>query len=238
MKKYIFALLTAALLLTTSYAQDADSLKIKPVTLGVLLQANFAGEHMYIDKSDFDGAGIAAYPGFGVELGGFIDYHITRKIAVEVQVIAGLQNGRYVATDKDLGFIFWQKRPSTYLADVRLVGLDIPIYFVYSLPVGEGHFNFGAGLFTHITFDAWSPGDRNFVTPYNRVISKDDVTGKTKYALSDGHAGLGFQIGYEFAPGLQINLSGKYSVIDIINYESKASHAHPYTLSMGLGWHF
>lgn len=238
MKKYVLTLLALCLFLNGTRAQDADSLKIKPVSMGALLQANFAGEHMYIDKSDFDGAGIAAYPGFGIELGGFIDYHITRKIAIEVQVIAGLQNGRYVATDKDLGFLFWQKRPSTFLADVRFVGLDIPVYFIYSIPAGAGHFNLGAGIFTHITFDAWSPGDRSFVTPYNRVISKDDVTGKTKYALSDGHAGLGFQVGYEFASGLQINLSGKYSVIDIINYESKQSYAHPYKLSMGLGWHF
>lgn len=238
MKKYFWALLAASLFLTASYAQDADSLKIKPVTLGVLLQANFSGEYMYIDKSDFDGSGLTAYPGFGVELGCFVDYHITRKLSVEVQAIVGLQNGSYVATDKDLGFLFWQKRPTSYLADMRLVGLDIPIYLIYALPVGAGHFNFGAGLFTHITFDAWSPSDRSFVTPYKRIISTDDVTGKNRYALSDGHAGLGFQIGYEFASGLQINLSGKYSVIDIINYESKNSYAHPYKLSMGLGWRF
>lgn len=233
MKKYVLTLLALSLFLNGTRAQDADSLKIKPVTLGVLLQANFAGEDMYIAES-----GLTAYPGFGVELGGFIDYHITRLLAVEVQAIVGLQNGSYVSTDKDLGFIFWHKRPISYLADMRLVGLDIPIYFIYSLPVGAGHFNLGAGIFTHITFDAWSPGDKDFITPYRRPISHDDVTGKTKYALSDGHAGLAFQVGYEFAPGLQINLSGKYSVIDIINYESKQSYAHPYKLSMGIGWHF
>lgn len=238
MKKYILPLLAATLFLTASHAQDADSLKIRPVSFGVLLQANFSGEYMYIDKSDFDGSGLTAYPGFGVELGGFLDYHITRKLAVEVQAVVGLQNGTYVATDKDLGFLFWQKRPTSYLADMRLVGLDIPIFLKYAVPAGSGHFNFGAGLFTHITFDAWSPGDRSFETPYKRVISTDDVTGKKRYALSDGHAGLAFLIGYEFAPGLQINLSGKYSVIDIINFESDRSYAHPYKLSMGIGWHF
>ena len=123
MKKYILPLLAATLFLTASYAQEADSLKIRPVTVGMLLQANFAGEHMYIDKSDFDGSGLTAYPGFGVEIGGFVDYHISRKLAVEVQAIVGLQHGTYVATDKDLGFLFWQKRPTSYLADMRLVGL-------------------------------------------------------------------------------------------------------------------
>ena len=233
MKKYILTLLSLGLFLTGAHAQDADSLKIKPVTLGVLLQANFAGEDMYISE-----LGLTAYPGFGAEIGGFIDYHFTRRIAVEVQAIVGLQNGLYAATDKDLGFIFWRKRPTSGVEDMRLIGLDIPIYFMYTLPAGAGHFNLGAGIFTHITFDAWCPDDRGFVTPYKRPMSVDDVTGKTKYALSDGHAGLGLQIGYEFASGLQINLSGKYSVIDIINYESEKSYARPYKLSLGFGWHF
>jgi hypothetical protein len=35
-----------------------------------------------------------------------------------------------------------------------------------------------------------------------------------------------------------VNLSGKFSVIDIINYESKLSYARPYKISLGLGWQF
>lgn len=234
MKKVFTIILATALCLTGLQAQDADSLKFKPVTLGVLAQANYAGEDMYIAES-----GLSAYPGFGFELGGFLDYHITRNFLAEIQVILCLQNGSYVSTDKDLGFLVWHKRPINYLADMRLVGIDIPLFLTFTLPAGEGKFRLGAGFFTHITFDAWSPGDRDFITPYNRIIEEaPDGKGKPRYALSDSHAGIAFQVGYEFAPGLMINLSGKYSVIDIINYESKLSYAHPYKVSLGVGWHF
>ena len=101
MKKIILILFTSTLFLTALRAQDADSLKIRPVSLGVLLQANYAGEDMYIAEP-----GLSAYPGFGIEIGGFIDYHLTRKFSIEAQAILFLQNGSYVSADKDLGFVF------------------------------------------------------------------------------------------------------------------------------------
>lgn len=232
MKRIILLILTSTLCLTALRAQDADSLKIKPVSLGVLLQANYAGEDMYLAEP-----GLSAYPGFGVELGGFIDYHMTRRLMIEVQGIVCLQNGSYVSTDRDLGFVFWHQRPINYLADMRLVGIDIPIFVTYAFPVGSGSIRLGAGFFTHVTFAAWCPGDKDFITPYRRIIEIKE-SGKPRYALNDSHAGIGRQFGYEFECGLQINLGLKYSVLDIINYESKIDYAHPYKVTLGVGWHF
>lgn len=232
MKKILLILFTSTLFMTVLHAQDADSLKIRPVSLGVLVQANFAGEDMYIAEP-----GLSAYPGFGAEIGGFIDYHMTKRLMIEVQAIVCLQNGSYVSTDRDLGFLFWHKRPLNYLADMRLVGMDIPIFFTYAHPVGAGNFRIGAGFFTHITFAAWCPGDKDFITPYRRIIEIKE-SGKPRYALNDSHAGIGGHFGYEFPCGLQINMSIKYSVLDIINYESKIDYAHPYKVTLGVGWHF
>ena len=232
MKKILLILFTSTLFMTVLHAQDADSLKIRPVSLGVLVQANFAGEDMYIAEP-----GLSAYPGFGAEIGGFIDYHMTKRLMIEVQAIIAQQNGSYVSTDRDLGFLFWHKRPVNYLADMRLVGMDIPIFFTYAHPVGAGNFRIGAGLFTHITFAAWCPGDKDFITPYRRIIEIKE-SGKPRYALNDSHAGIGGHFGYEFPFGLQINMSIKYSVLDIINYESKIDYAHPYKVTLGVGWHF
>ena len=232
MKKILLILFTSTLFMTVLHAQDADSLKIRPVSLGVLVQANFAGEDMYIAEP-----GLSAYPGFGAEIGGFIDYHMTKRLMIEVQAIVCLQNGSYVSTDRDLGFLFWHKRPVNYLADMRLVGMDIPIFFTYAHPVGAGNFRIGAGFFTHITFAAWCPGDKDFITPYRRIIEIKE-SGKPRYALNDSHAGIGGHFGYEFPCGLQINMSIKYSVLDIINYESKIDYAHPYKVTLGVGWHF
>ena len=232
MKKILLILFTSTLFMTVLHAQDADSLKIRPVSLGVLVQANFAGEDMYIAEP-----GLSAYPGFGAEIGGFIDYHMTKRLMIEVQAIVCLQNGSYVSTDRDLGFLFWHKRPVNYLADMRLVGMDIPIFFTYAHPVGAGNFRIGAGFFTHITFAAWCPGDKDVITPYRRIIDINE-SGKPSDALNDSHAGIGGHFGYEFPCGLQINMSIKYSVLDIINYESKIDYAHPYKVTLGVGWHF
>lgn len=228
MKKLSLLLLLLAGALTLR-AQDADSLKFDQVHLGVLLQANYAGEAMYIAESS-----LSAYPGAGVEAGGFVEYLFTRRLMLEVQLLIALQNGSYVSGG-DPGFVIWRRRTIDPVANMRLWGMDIPIYLIGLFPAGEGNWRLGAGLFTHFTFDAWSPGYDDFITPYKRIISVDDVTGKKRYALNDSHAGVGLTAGYEFSSGLQINVAAKYSVIDIINYESQASHAHPYKISLGVG---
>jgi hypothetical protein len=208
--------------------------RYRPARVGLLLQANLAGEQMYIAESV-----LSAYPGVGVEAGGFADYQLGRHLLAEVQCILALQSGTYVAAQQDPGFLLWNREGTfSRVADMRLWGMDIPLYLVGLFPAGSGCFRLGGGVFTHLTFHAWSPGDRDFVTPYKRVYSVDDVTGKPRYLLNDSHAGVCLLLGYEFKAGRQINLSGKYSIIDIINYESERSYAHPYKLSLGLGYRF
>jgi len=233
MRRLILFILLGLACVQTLHAQDADSLKYKQVHIGVLLQGNYSGESMYIAESR-----MSAYPDAGIESGVFVDYHLTRDLFIEVQLILAIQNGTYVATDYDPGFLFWNKRGLSNLADMCLFGMDIPLYLTGQVAVGNGHFRLGAGPFTHFTFDSWSPGDRDFITPYKRIVSTDDVTGKPRYALSDTHAGFGLILGYEFESGLQFNLGAKYSILDIINYESEHSHAHPYKLTFGMGWRF
>ncbi|NLZ19580.1 MAG: hypothetical protein GXY24_04850 [Bacteroidales bacterium] len=237
MKKLFFLLLLLPLAAAPLRGQDEDAddnYRHRPVRMGLLLQGNLAGEQMYIAESV-----LSANPGAGVEAGTFVDYQLARRLLVEVQFILALQSGTYVAAQEDPGFQLWSREGTfSRVADMRLWGMDIPIYLVGLFPAGSGCIRLGAGLFTHLTFNAWSPGDKDFVTPYKRVVSVDDVTGKPRYLLSDSHAGFGLLVGYEFKSGLQINLNGKYSITDIINYESERSHAHPYKLSAGVGYRF
>ena len=236
MKKILLFLLLLPLAAAPLRAQedDEDTYRLRPVRAGLLLQGNLAGEQMYIAE-----AVLSAYPGAGAEAGGFVDYQLARRLLVEVQCVLALQSGTYVAAREDPGFLLWNREGSfSRVADMRLWGMDIPLFLVGLFPAGNGNFRLGAGPFTHLTFHAWSPGDKDFVTPYRRVYSEDDVTGKTRYMLSDSHAGVGLLFGYEFGSGLQINLSGKYSIIDIINYESERSYARPYKLSLGVAYRF
>ena len=236
MKRLLFLLLVLPLTFAPLLAQDDEEefYRYHPVRAGLLLQANLAGEQMYIAE-----AVLSAYPGAGAEAGGFVDYQLARRLLVEVQCVLALQSGTYVAAEADPGFLLWNREGTfSRVADMRLLGMDIPLYLVGLFPAGSGAFRLGAGPFTHLTFRAWSPGDKDFVTPYKRVYSVDDVTGKPRYLLGDSHAGIGVLLGYEFGSGLQINLAGKYSLIDIINYESERSYAHPYKLSLGVGYRF
>ena len=235
MKKLLLFLLVLPLALTPLRAQeDDDPAHFRPVRVGLLLQGNLAGEQMYIAESV-----LSAYPGAGVEAGGFADYHLARRLLLEVQCVLALQSGTYAAAQEDPGFLLWSREGTfSRVADMRLFGMDIPLYLVGLFPAGSGCFRLGGGVFTHLTFHAWSPGDRDFVTPYKRVYSVDDVTGKPRYLLNDSHAGVCLLLGYEFKSGLQLNLSGKYSILDIINYESEHSYARPYKLSFGVGYRF
>ena len=235
MKKFLFLLLVLPLA-APLHAQedDTDPDRYRPVRAGLLLQANLAGEQMYIAE-----AVLSAYPGAGVEAGGFVDYQLARRLLIEVQCILALQSGTYVAAQEDPGFLLWNREGTfSHVADMRLWGMDIPLFLIGLVPIGNGVFRYGSGPYTHLTFHAWSPGDKDFVTPYKRVYSVDDVTGKPRYLLNDSHAGFGLLLSYEFKSGLQINLSGKYSILDIIGYESERSHAHPYKLSLGIGYRF
>jgi len=238
MKKLFFFLLLllppAAAPLRAQDEDADDDYRDRPVRMGLLLQGNLAGEQMYIAESV-----LSAYPGAGAEAGTFVDYQLARHLLVEVQFVLALQSGTYVAAQEDPGFLLWSREGTfSRVADMRLWGMDIPLYLVGLIPAGGGCFRLGAGPFTHLTFNAWSPGDKDFVTPYKRVVSVDDVTGKPRYLLNDSHAGIGVLFGYEFKSGLQLNLGGKYSLIDIINYESERSHARPYKLSAGVGYRF
>ena len=126
MKKILLFLLLLPLAFAPLRAQDEeeDAERYRPVRVGMLLQANLAGEQMYIAESV-----LSAYPGIGVEAGGFADYQLARRLLVEVQCILALQSGTYVAAREDPGFLLWNREGSfSRVADMRLVGMDIPPY--------------------------------------------------------------------------------------------------------------
>lgn len=220
MKRLPLLLLLAILPVLSLRAQDADSLKFPPVSLGVLLQNSLSGELMHVQETRLD-----TNAGLGMEIGGFIDYNITPRLSFELQLILALQGLGHITREKD--------------ELITLFGMDIPLYFVAAFPVRENRLRIGAGPFAHITFDAWNSSDRELVTPYRQIISVDDITGQPQYALNNYYGGIGLLAGWEFPFGLQINLGASYSVMDILNYaHSASSYDHPYKITLGLGWRF
>lgn len=219
MKRLPLLLLFAAASLNL-HAQDADSLKIKPVSLGVLLQTSLSGEHVQT-KQTF----LSTNPGLGMEVGGFVDYNITDKLAFEFQLLFSLQGLAHITRDAD--------------EMITLFGMDIPLYFMGRIPIRKSRLRLGAGPFTHVTFDAWHPSHRELTTPYRQIISIDDVTGRPRYALNSFYAGISSLVGWEFPAGFQINVAACYSVMDILNYKHGSdSFNHPFKFTLGVGWRF
>ena len=220
MKKLSLLLLLAFLPLLSLRAQDADSLKFSPVSMGVLLQLSISGEHMHVQETN-----LTTNAGLGMEIGGFIDYNITPRLSFELQLILALQGLGHITKEKD--------------ELITIFGIDIPLFFVAAFPIHESRLRLGAGPFAHVTVDAWNSSDRKLVTPYRQVVSINDVTGKPEYALNSYYGGIAALVGWEFPFGLRINLGASYSVMDILNYAHAAnSYDHPYKITLGLGWRF
>ena len=96
MKRLSLLLLLAILPVLSLRAQDADSLKFPPVSLGVLLQNSLSGELMHVQETRLD-----TNAGLGMEIGGFIDYNITPRLSFELQLILALQGLGHITREKD-----------------------------------------------------------------------------------------------------------------------------------------
>lgn len=202
------------------FAQDRDTLRLRPVSLGIVLQGNNTGSKMNIAEAP----GLSLAPGLGGEAGGFIDYNMTRHLLMEFQLLVGMETVRIKNEGSTVRMCTW--------------GMDVPLYLMGHFDCGRSKIYFGGGPFTHFTFGAWSPDQDDFENPYRRAVGIDDVTGETQYALNDNHSGLGLLMGYEWPSGLQVNLSGKYSVTDVINYPDTRSYQHPFKISFGIAYRF
>jgi len=221
MKRVLLSLF-ALLAFTAVRAQEPDTLRIKPVSLGVIAEGNLSGAITRVAEI----SGLSMTPAMGFGVGGFIDYNMNRHLLMKFSLLGTVETS-----------VIRGNGPDTRMMQA---GMDIPLYLMgrFGSP-RKGLFYFGGGPYTHFTFKAWSPDQADFEDPFRRVVHKDEVTGENKYALNDNNSGLGLILGYEFPMGLQINLTGRYSITNIVNYQSRAgSVVHPYKVSIGLGWRF
>ncbi|MBR6492610.1 MAG: outer membrane beta-barrel protein, partial [Paludibacteraceae bacterium] len=82
---------------------------------------------------------MSSYMRVGAELGGFLDFYVTKHFAVQPQVIFTAHQNYFAATDTTNHL--WS------------FGAEIPIYFLGRFgSLESGYIQFGGGLFTHFTF--------------------------------------------------------------------------------------
>ena len=142
----------------------------------------------------------------GGELGGFIDFRITKHFSIQPQVIFTAQQNYFAATDT--ANTLWS------------FGAEIPVYFLGRFGnMQKGYIQFGGGIFTHFTF-ASNIKDKykNWADPTSVKPPTDPYDYSKLYSLHDNHFGACIMVGYEFPFGMQINAQYKVSLSDIATF--------------------
>ena len=181
---------------------------------------------------------MASHMRVGGELGGFLDFTITKHFIIEPQVIFTAHQN-YFKEQNDTTNHLWS------------FGAEIPIYFLGRFgSLTSGYVQFGGGIFTHFTFasniqNKFTSKDETVVTPVTPTdpgtIDPSDYN--RLYTLHDNHFGICLLVGYECPFGMFINAQYKVSVSDIAGFYSEMKGTkeadallYPQSVSLCIGY--
>ena len=183
---------------------------------------------------------MSSYMRIGGELGGFLDFAVTKNFAIQPQVIFTAHQNYFAVTDS--ANHLWS------------FGVDIPIYFLGRFGnMEKGYIQFGGGIFTHFTFASNIAGKFKNLdeqpgvaeSARRRVKAEENPTYDYSrlYSLHNNHFGVCAMVGYEFPIGIQINAQYKVSLSDIAGFysENKGKEIadaliYPQSVSLGIGY--
>ncbi len=171
----------------------------------------------------------------GGELGGFLDFRISKHFSIQPQVMFTAHENYFTAADT--ANHLWS------------FGMEIPVYFLGRFGnLKQGYLQFGGGIFTHFTFASNVPNRYRGVDASPAIGS--DPTGdgydySRLYSLHNNHFGVCVTVGYEFPIGIQINAHYKVSLSDIAGFYSEMKGQavadaliYPQSVSLGIGYHW
>ena len=176
----------------------------------------------------------------GGELGGFLDFTLTKHFIIEPQVLFFAHQNYFKEADGTRN-------------DLWSFGMEIPVYFLGRFGnLTQGYINFGGGIFTHFTFasniaNKFKNQDET-PTPVAQAPAVDPSTEvvydmSKLYSLHDNHFGVCAMVGYEFSFGMQINAQYKVSLSDIAGFYSEMKGTaeanaliYPQSVSLVIGY--
>ena len=227
---------------TETMIDSLDQEKLpRKVTSGILAGANLS--HFIITR---DRQMMSSHMRVGAELGGFVDFRISKHFSIQPQVMLTAQQNHFSVRDT------LNMSASDTTNHLWSFGIDIPIYFLGRFGnMKHGYVQFGGGIFTHFTFASntgkYKPVDIPSApaksTSGTQPIPRYDYS--RLYSLHNNHFGLCFLVGYEFSFGMQINLHYKISLSDIAGFYSEMKGQDianalimPETFSLTVGYRF
>lgn len=154
---------------------------------------------------------MSSYMRVGAEIGGLLDFRVTKHFAVQPQVIFTAHQNRFAVSNE-----------ANYLWSF---GAEIPIYFLGRYgSLENGYIQFGGGLFTHFTFASNVNVYRNVENSPAIAASVESPSAESQYDYSrlynlhNNHFGVCLLAGYECRFGMFVNATYKVSVSDIAGF--------------------
>ena len=197
----------------TDTHQDNPDKKLT-VSGGVKLEANYSN----FLHSGITGGESSLQP--GITSGGFINLGIMKNFSIQGELLFHYKESDFEWSNTEHGqFQYW--------------GMEVPIYVMYHWQMEKGQrIHLGVGPYTEFGLSAKfkKGGTRNDL--YERA-SQEDLP-----AIKDSNTGFGVMAGYEFAFGLQVNISYKVSVSNLLDANSGTARFHPQAFSLGVAYRF
>lgn len=191
-----------------------DQKKIpKIVTMGLLVNGNLSN-FLITKNSAAKLSTQSSYMRVGLEVGGFMDFFVTRHFAIQARLVFTAEQNRFAIGDS--------------VNHLWSFGADIPVLFLYRLGnLEKGYLNVGGGPFAHFTF-ASNKGVYN-----NTEVAPDAAASEKPFyvALHDNHAGLMAYVGYEFPVGVSIGANYMISLSDIFGYYKNTKGTELYNVA-------
>lgn len=215
MKKTILLLLLA--LSFASQAQDNAVPKPKYLNWGLSAGASATTFAMQLQASFTEP--LQAQPGLGVELGGYMDYNLSRLWVMQFSFMLGCERVHLIN-----GAIDDVLMPHT---------IDIAIKFGMRLPLGQWRLLLSAGPYSQFTFACPTFGPSHLENPFTRQINEDG-----DMAMNDFHSGGTVSAGFETPEGWQWMVNYSLCFTNLLNFSSPNTYLLPQKLSITLGKRF
>lgn len=197
----------------TDIHQDNPNKKLA-VSGGVKLEANYSNFlHSGITKGKS-----SLQP--GVTGGGFINLGIMRNFSIQGELLFHYKESDFEWSNTEHGqFQYW--------------GMEVPVYVMYHWRIKKGQrIHLGAGPYTEFGLSAkFRKGDTT-----NDLYEQDSQ--KDLPVIKDSNTGFGILAGYEFPFGLQLNISYKVSVSNLLDDNSGTAQLYPQALGLGVAYRF
>lgn len=196
----------------TETQQEYSSQKMK-VSGGLIVESNYSN----FLHSGISGGKSVMKP--GVTAGGFLNLGILKHFSIQPELLIHYKESDFDRNNQKSIYQYW--------------GIEVPIYAMYHWVLKKDHhLHVGIGPYTEFGLSAILKKDGKNTDLYEKNTENE------MSAMRDSNSGFGILTGYDFPFGLQINISYKISVSNLLDAHRGSSILRPQTFSLGLAYCF